>query len=64
MATTRRDTQDTRHVGIQLTPEGEEYAHAVVKVVATLNRDLAARMEADQLAAPKAALLVVRRRCD
>ena len=50
-ATTARDDHDTRQINLWLTPEGEAYARAIVKVIERLNRDLCRRVDAVDLAA-------------
>ena len=54
--TTSRDPQDSRQVNVALTEAGEEYARAVVAVIAELNREVAARVDPADLAAADAVL--------
>ena len=55
-AVTRRDPDDTRQLNVILTPAGEEYARAVVAVIAQLNREVRERVDPAQLAAADAVL--------
>jgi DNA-binding MarR family transcriptional regulator len=48
-ARTEPDAHDGRRVNVLLTEEGNEYARAIVEVVEALNRELAARVDADDL---------------
>lgn len=50
-ARTEQDPRDSRRLNILLTNEGEAYAQAVVEVIQALNRELADRVDSDQLAA-------------
>ena len=50
-ARTEPDAHDGRRVNVLLTEEGREYARAIVEVVESLNRELAARVGADDLRA-------------
>ncbi|HUJ06949.1 MAG TPA: MarR family transcriptional regulator [Streptosporangiaceae bacterium] len=54
--TTSRDPQDSRQVNVALTEAGEEYARAVVAVIAELNTEVAARADPADLAAADAVL--------
>lgn len=51
-----RDALDTRRVRIVLTNPGRTYADAVVDVVHSLNREVADRLDPDQLDAARAVL--------
>jgi len=55
-ARTEPDARDARRVNVLLTEEGREYARAIVEVVEGLNRELAARVGADDLRAADAVL--------
>jgi len=50
-ASEARDEHDARSVKITLTPAGEAYGRAVVAAIHVLNRELAERVGADELAA-------------
>jgi DNA-binding MarR family transcriptional regulator len=50
-ATAERDARDTRQLNITLTPAGRDYARAVITVTDELNREVAGRVSAAQLAA-------------
>jgi DNA-binding MarR family transcriptional regulator len=50
-ATTNRDALDSRQVNVSLTPAGREYAGALAGVIEELNREVAGRVDADDLAA-------------
>jgi DNA-binding MarR family transcriptional regulator len=54
--TTRADASDARKLNVMLTPAGRAYALAIIEVIAALNRTLADRVPADQLAAADAVL--------
>jgi MarR family transcriptional regulator for hemolysin len=58
-ATTRRDPGDSRQLNVALTPAGQDYARAVIAVIAELNREVARRVDPDQLAAADAVLRAV-----
>lgn len=49
-ATTSSDADDARKVVVVLTAAGRAYGLAVVEAIASLNRDLAERVDADHLA--------------
>jgi DNA-binding MarR family transcriptional regulator len=55
-ASTRADTDDARKLNVMLTPAGRAYADAITEVIAELNRAVAARVTADQLATADAVL--------
>ncbi|MGH3189788.1 MAG: MarR family winged helix-turn-helix transcriptional regulator [Streptosporangiaceae bacterium] len=55
-ATTGRDSRDTRQLNVTLTELGRDYARAITAVIGELNREVAARVSADQLAAADAVL--------
>ena len=55
-ASTRTDPDDARKLNVILTPAGRAYADAIIEVIAELNRAVAARVPADQLAAADAVL--------
>jgi DNA-binding MarR family transcriptional regulator len=55
-ASTEADVGDARKVNVILTSAGRAYADAVIEVIAGLNRAVAARVAADQLAAADAVL--------
>ena len=55
-ASTEADAGDARKLNVVLTPAGYAYAEAIVEVIAALNRAVAARVTADQLAAADAVL--------
>jgi DNA-binding MarR family transcriptional regulator len=55
-ARTRADADDARKVIVVLTPAGQAYADAIIEVIAELNRAVAARVAADQLATADAVL--------
>ena len=55
-AQTRPDARDARRLNVELTAAGREYADAIVQAVETLNRELAVRIEDDQLHAADAVL--------
>jgi len=55
-ASTQVDAGDARRLNVILTPAGRGYADAVTEVIAGLNRAVAARVAADQLAAADAVL--------
>lgn len=55
-ASTRADADDARKLNVILTPAGRAYADAIIEVIAELNRAVAARVPADQLAAADAVL--------
>jgi DNA-binding MarR family transcriptional regulator len=55
-ATTERDSRDTRQLNVTLTQFGRDYALAIILVIAELNREVAARVSPDQLAAADAVL--------
>jgi DNA-binding MarR family transcriptional regulator len=50
-ATTERDARDTRQLNVVLTPAGRDYAHAVIVVIAQLNREVAVQVSPADLAA-------------
>lgn len=50
-ATTERDSRDTRQLNVALTHLGREYALAIIAVIAGLNREVAAQVSPEQLAA-------------
>jgi DNA-binding MarR family transcriptional regulator len=50
-ATTERDSRDTRQLNVTLTPAGRDYARAVTAVTEQLDREVAGRVSAGQLAA-------------
>ncbi len=50
-ARTAPDVRDARRVNVLLTEAGREYARAIIEVVEELNRELAARVGADDLRA-------------
>jgi DNA-binding MarR family transcriptional regulator len=50
-ATEERDSGDTRAINVRLTSAGQTYAEAVVQVLERLNRELALRVSAADLAA-------------
>ena len=50
-AAVQQDERDARQRNVALTSDGEAYAEAVSAVIDSLNRDLARRVDADQLAA-------------
>ena len=54
--TTERDVSDARQVNVTMTPAGRDYARAVTAVIEELNREVAARVSPDQLAAADAVL--------
>jgi DNA-binding MarR family transcriptional regulator len=49
--TTERDSRDTRQLNIALTPAGRDYARAVAAIIEELNREVAGRVAAAELAA-------------
>jgi DNA-binding MarR family transcriptional regulator len=55
-ASTEADADDARKLNVVLTPAGRAYTDAIIEVIAGLNRDVAARVAADQLAAADAVL--------
>ncbi len=55
-ASTQADAHDARKLNVMLTPAGCAYADAIIEVIAQLNRAVAARVGADQLAAADAVL--------
>jgi DNA-binding MarR family transcriptional regulator len=55
-ATTQADPDDARKLNVILTTAGRAYADAIIEVIAALNRAVAARVAADQLAAADAVL--------
>jgi DNA-binding MarR family transcriptional regulator len=55
-ASTQADAGDARKLSVTLTPAGRGYADAIIEVIAGLNRAVAARVPADQLAAADAVL--------
>lgn len=55
-AAEERDPSDSRSINVRLTPAGEAYAAAVVAVLEHLNRELAVRVDAADLAAADAVL--------
>jgi DNA-binding MarR family transcriptional regulator len=55
-ATTQADPDDARKLNVVLTTAGRAYADAIIEVIAALNRAVAARVAADQLAAADAVL--------
>jgi DNA-binding MarR family transcriptional regulator len=55
-ASTRADADDARKLNVILTSAGRAYADGIIEVIAGLNRALAARVTADQLATVDAAL--------
>lgn len=59
LATASRDPRDARQVNVTLTADGEDYAGAITTVIDRLNRDVAARVTGDQLAAADAVLRAV-----
>ncbi|MGO9962773.1 MAG: MarR family winged helix-turn-helix transcriptional regulator [Acidimicrobiales bacterium] len=58
-ARAERDARDSRRINIVLTPAGRVYAKSVVEVLATLNRELSARVDPVQLAVAEAVLRTV-----
>ncbi len=50
-ANAERDRSDSRQLNVVLTPKGQEYADAVVEVIALLNRELWQRVDPAQLVA-------------
>jgi DNA-binding MarR family transcriptional regulator len=58
-ATTRRDPDDSRQLNVALTSAGQDYARAVIAVIAELNREVARRVDPAQLAAADAVLRAV-----
>ena len=54
--TTERDSRDTRQLNVSLTRLGRDYTLAITVVIAELNREVAARVTPDQLAAADAVL--------
>ncbi len=50
-ATTSPDPEDARKLNVTLTPVGRDYSDAIIQVIASLNRALAARAQPGQLAA-------------
>jgi DNA-binding MarR family transcriptional regulator len=55
-ASTQADADDARKLNVVLTTAGRVYADAIIEVIAGLNRALAARVTADQLAAADSVL--------
>ena len=55
-ASTTRDERDARHLNVDLTPRGTAYARAVIDAIDGLNRQLAERVDAQQLLAADAVL--------
>lgn len=55
-AATSRDQNDSRQVNVTLTAAGQDYARAVIAVIAELNREVARRADQDSLAAADAVL--------
>jgi len=55
-ASTEADADDARKMNVILTSAGRAYADAIIEVIAGLNRAVAARVAADQLAAADAVL--------
>ncbi|MGH3301929.1 MAG: MarR family winged helix-turn-helix transcriptional regulator [Streptosporangiaceae bacterium] len=55
-ASTEADADDARKLNVLLTSAGCAYADAIIEVIAWLNRAVAARVAADQLAAADAVL--------
>ena len=55
-ASTQADADDARKLNVILTPAGRAYADAIIEVIAELNRAVAARVAADQLATADAVL--------
>ncbi len=55
-ASTEADADDRRKLNVVLTSAGRAYADAIIEVIAALNRAVAARVAADQLAAADAVL--------
>lgn len=58
-AMTRRDPDDSRQLNVALTPAGQDYARAIIAVIAELNREVARRADPAQLAAADAVLRAV-----
>jgi len=54
-----RSSEDARRLEAELTPAGQAYAHAVVRVIGDLNRALTKRVDAAQLEAAGAVLNAV-----
>ncbi len=57
-ASTEPDADDARKLNVMLTAAGHAYASAIIEVIATLNRALAAKVTPEQLAAADAVLRV------
>jgi DNA-binding MarR family transcriptional regulator len=55
-ASTHADADDARKLNVILTVAGQAYAGAIIEVIAGLNRALAARVTADELATADAVL--------
>jgi DNA-binding MarR family transcriptional regulator len=55
-ATIQRDTGDARQLKVTLTPEGREYASAVIAVIQQLNIELMSRVDPAELRAADAVL--------
>ncbi len=55
-ASTQADANDARKLNVILTSAGRSYADAIIEVIADLNRAVAARVTADQLATADAVL--------
>jgi DNA-binding MarR family transcriptional regulator len=55
-ATTQRDQRDSRQLNVTLTDQGREYARAIAAVIGELNREVADRVDPDQLAAADSVL--------
>jgi DNA-binding MarR family transcriptional regulator len=55
-AKTARDEHDARQTNVLLTKRGVDYAHAVQRVIRTLDRNVADRVDPDALAAADAVL--------
>jgi DNA-binding MarR family transcriptional regulator len=55
-ASTQADADDARRLNVILTSAGRSYADAIIEVIAELNRAVAARVAADQLATADAVL--------
>jgi DNA-binding MarR family transcriptional regulator len=58
-AAAERDPQDSRQLNVSLTPAGENYARAVVAVIAELNREVSKRTNPADLAAADTVLRAV-----
>lgn len=52
----RADETDSRRRNVELTPWGRDYASAVIEVLSALNREIAAKVNPDQLEAAQSVL--------